>query len=105
MSRTRPGVPCPDCRVLPGQPHRTGCDVTRCRLCGRQRLTCACTEQDPEGAFWRGEWPGAAQCRRLVAGQGWQSCAEDAPGATEDLNRWAIFQANGFDGLYETGDG
>jgi len=100
-------TPCPDCGVLPGQPHLARCDIARCSICGRQYLACGCASHDSQSAYWTGEWPGAIECRRkgwwsrMVPGEGWQPCAEDADGAGEDLNRLAFFKVNGFDGLYE----
>jgi hypothetical protein len=61
---------------------------------------------------WTGEWPGVAECRErgwfCQDGHGpdrrWGSfcpCPPDAPGATEDLNRLARFNATGVDNMYE----
>jgi hypothetical protein len=33
---------CHDCKAKPGDPHKAGCDVERCPLCGGQLLTCPC---------------------------------------------------------------
>jgi len=45
---------CPDCYVLPGQPHLDGCDVEQCQQCGSQRLTC---KHPGPNAIWTGEMP------------------------------------------------
>jgi hypothetical protein len=98
---------CPDCGVRIGQPHQTQCDVARCEACGGQRMTCGYQDQGHDAIPWGGDWPGAAECRRrgwwarLVPGEGWRPCAQSEPGASEDLNRLAFLQAEGFDGLYD----
>jgi hypothetical protein len=97
---------CPDCGVKPGELHRLGCDVERCPDCGGQYLMCI-GHDEPEYPRipWSGEWPGNAECRefgwwsRFVLEVGWIRCADDEPGASEDLNRlshdatWAPEQA------------
>jgi hypothetical protein len=111
MTLTRTEANCPDCAVLPGQPHRTGCDVERCTVCRGQRLQCAtdreddaCVAHDPLQALWTGEWPGAAECRARgwysrpnPAGGGLVPCAASDQGATPDLNRWVTFAMTGKD--------
>jgi hypothetical protein len=93
---TRIPVTCPDCGVVPGQPHKEGCDVEVCPHCGGQALGCDC-EIDPADerrVLWSGVWPGVVECQRLGwyanmtdNGGGWKPCDKSAPGATEDLNR------------------
>jgi hypothetical protein len=107
LSALRPGPACPDCGVAVGEPHDEGCDVERCSACGGQRLLCRCLEHEPARERWRGEWPGADECRwrgwfaSRVDGAGWLPCAQDAPGARPDLNRLTFFRQLGYDGLYD----
>jgi len=56
---------CPDCGAIPGQPHREGCDVERCSVCGDQRLTCTCYGHDKAFSRWTGFWPGYLESRAL----------------------------------------
>lgn len=97
---------CPDCQVKPGKPHIPGCDVERCTECKRQRLQClwvdSCPSHDPKLAQWMGEWPGLKECREknwwcvMIPGSGWTQCSADHPGATEDLNRLALYNSHSF---------
>lgn len=97
---------CPDCSVAPGAPHLPGCDVEQCSACGQQKITCQCTQHDPQKALWDGEWPGSRECRsrgwwcveRPRGGYG--PCTPSTPGAVLDFNRLAYFQQTGKDALY-----
>tara|TARA_R110002049_G_scaffold215606_1_gene387053 strand:+ start:13193 stop:13795 length:603 start_codon:yes stop_codon:yes gene_type:complete len=48
---------CPDCGAAVGKPHKNGCDVQRCSICGSQKISCNCTDRDPLASVWTGEWP------------------------------------------------
>ena len=88
---------CPDCGVQRGSLHQVGCDLEQCLNCGRQTISCGCTQgQLAVRLPWPGDWPGIAECRefgwyaKMVPGVGWVSCGADEPGAAEDLNRLAM---------------
>lgn len=44
---------CPDCGTPVGEHHKSDCDVERCPICGRQKLTCGC---DSGHTVWMGNW-------------------------------------------------
>lgn len=47
---------CPDCHAEPGKPHQDGCDIARCTICGKQRITCEHgTSNVGWGEFWSGQ--------------------------------------------------
>lgn len=56
---------CPDCGVVPGQPHEDGCDVEHCSVCGLQRFGDDCEGHDPLFSRWTGLWPGVAEAAAL----------------------------------------
>lgn len=60
-----PGGRCPDCGILTGDRHLTGCDVARCTHCGQQHLGCDDPAATPN--IWTGEWPGEAEVREGLA--------------------------------------
>jgi hypothetical protein len=96
---------CPDCQVLPGSPHETGCDVAPCPACGWQRLQCDAHGDDESLdplAVWTGRWPGEVECERedwwsyFDQARGWIRCPADAPDASHDLNRLLEAAAGGY---------
>lgn len=92
---------CPDCQVLPGEPHLEGCDVAPCPVCGMQRLQCEEHAYAEVFSIWTGQWPGKAECERLdwwayfVPYRGWIRCEKDHPEARHDLNRLVRAGATG----------
>jgi hypothetical protein len=71
---------CPDCGVAVGNAHisdrRGGCDVARCLVTGRQRLSCE-ADHDCGQDVWSDWWPGEADCESF----GWML----GPGAPDIL--------------------
>jgi hypothetical protein len=96
---------CGDCGAKPGKPHSDGCDVARCLVTGRQRLSCDAgtvvfgwPEKSPHddcgNQVWTGAWPGDAECAEFgwhvfweSPGRGWVRCGPDDPRAGPNLNR------------------
>ncbi len=81
---------CPDCGVLPEEPHLRGaCDIVYCTSCHEQLLHCPCggTNHDDWAAVWMGEWPGMAEARAI----GWFSRIPSRYETEElepDLDKW-----------------
>jgi hypothetical protein len=96
---------CGDCGAKPGERHSDGCDVARCLVTGRQRLSCDVgavvfgwpetrPHDDCGSQVWPGEWPGVAECEEFgwhsffeSPGRGWVRCEAGDPRAGTDLNR------------------
>lgn len=80
-------------RILRSVGHNDTAD----RLAYHYSVSPADEAHDCGNETWTGEWPGAADARRLGwwcyfrpdfgEGNGWARCAPDHPGASEDLNR------------------
>lgn len=85
---------CPSCGVEPCTPHRPGCEVERCSVCGLQRCQCDCHGHDPQFSRWTGIWPGEAEA--IVLGFVLPG-ALLAPGIQPDLNR---FYAEGYHKIF-----
>ncbi len=73
---------CPDCGTKVGELHDPGCEVERCRLCGKQAIRCPCDRKDVEKLgdklIWMGAWPGDVECIEF---------GFTTPGGRPDLNR------------------
>lgn len=88
---------CPDCGTFPNDWHDDGCDVERCGICGRQRLSCECPK---DCRVARIKWDGYSaysyekqQCRVLgywirFEGSHWVPCESTDVGAVEDITRY-----------------
>ena len=87
-----------DCRcgAKPGESHApSGCDYEICWGCGR--ISCECDRRSRRKTVWRGEYPGAAECREFGffcyqkplpnGGWRWTPCDAEQEGATEDVMR------------------
>lgn len=89
-------------------PHDDGCDVARCLVTGRQRISCNVgtvvfgwpekyPHDDCGSEAWSGEWPGHAECAEFgwhsffePGGRGWVRCEAADPRAGTDLNRLVV---------------
>lgn len=105
-----PSKPCPDCGALPGDEHKSGCDVEDCSVCGEQAIACDEHEHehDPSKSKWEGDRRWVRECQQrgwycVLTGTGRQACDADTPGAHPDFDRWVFWQINGFDGLRKVG--
>jgi len=86
---------CHDCGAVPGELHQSGCDVERCPNCGRQAISCGCSDElyFERRMPWTGEWPASAECREYglyakfdEAKGRWIKCEASDPEAGPDLN-------------------
>lgn len=84
---------CPDCGVNPDEFHKEGCDVERCRQCGRQFLFCSHEEKYENRLKWTGNWPGTEECEefgwycKFLPDEGYVQCTKEEKGSMPDLNR------------------
>lgn len=100
MTSTENNKPCHHCDAEPGERHRDWDDIARCRVTGRQLISCEGGSEflfeltgGVEGAYvhdhvcspdiWDGEWPGVKACREF----GWYTDPDSIWGESEDLNR------------------
>ena len=58
---------CPDCAVQEGDEHMVGCDVARCKSCGRQELSCSHDPALVGMTTWTGRWPGDVEVEEGIA--------------------------------------
>ena len=83
---------CPDCDVAIGELHKQGCDISRCKLHGRQLISCYMPGGCSPTTF-TGYFHGTVEAIErgwfsyLEAGKGWIPCDESHPDASPDLNR------------------
>src|SRR5689334_12652052 len=48
---------CPECGVMPGEPHLDDCSVQRCSICGSQWISCECPDHETSNSAWTGDVP------------------------------------------------
>ena len=86
---------CPDCCAAIGTLHKEGCDISRCKIHGRQLFQCLLSQKadDCISTRFNGYYPGTLEAFErdwytyLDENKTWTRCEANHPQAALDINR------------------